>query len=219
MRRERRALAERGLPPDPRAAAVNRGALAAALKAKVRGEVRFDNGSRALYATDGSNYRQTPIGVFVPRDEDDVGAAVLSAAVKWLAGIGPQRRLPQFAKHTFRHWFGRRGPRNLDRPKVLFWPDTFNNYFHPEVAQAAIEVLEAAGYQATIPGRTLCGGRPLYDFGMLSTAKRLLRQTVNWRRNWPKTAPSSAEVIQAAIRGDAPQPVRSASPCLAASDR
>src|SRR5204863_1072796 len=39
---------------------------------RVRGEVRFDEGSRALYATDASNYRQVPIGVVVPRDEGDV---------------------------------------------------------------------------------------------------------------------------------------------------
>src|SRR5215510_11614377 len=42
------------------------------LRACVRGEVRFDNGSRALYATDGSNYRQVPIGVVVPQDINDV---------------------------------------------------------------------------------------------------------------------------------------------------
>src|SRR5262249_3094497 len=41
-----------------------------------RGEVRFDNGSRALYATDGSNYRQVPIGIVIPRDNDDVIATV-----------------------------------------------------------------------------------------------------------------------------------------------
>jgi FAD/FMN-containing dehydrogenase/Fe-S oxidoreductase len=52
------------------------GDLAAALKREVRGEVRFDLGSRALYATDGSNYRQIPIGLVVPRDVDDVVAAV-----------------------------------------------------------------------------------------------------------------------------------------------
>ena len=46
------------------------------LRRAVRGEVRFDRGSRALYATDASNYRQVPIGVVVPRDEDDVRAAV-----------------------------------------------------------------------------------------------------------------------------------------------
>jgi FAD/FMN-containing dehydrogenase/Fe-S oxidoreductase len=42
----------------------------------IRGEVRFDAGSRSLYATDGSNYRQIPIGVVLPRDAGDVAAAV-----------------------------------------------------------------------------------------------------------------------------------------------
>src|ERR1700761_1018047 len=46
------------------------------LQASVRGEVRFDAGSRALYATDGSNYRQVPIGVVIPRDIADVQAAL-----------------------------------------------------------------------------------------------------------------------------------------------
>ena len=46
-------------------------ALAVALQERVYGEVRFDDGSRALYATDGSNYRQTPIGVVIPRDLND----------------------------------------------------------------------------------------------------------------------------------------------------
>jgi FAD/FMN-containing dehydrogenase/Fe-S oxidoreductase len=46
------------------------------LKKTVRGEVRFDDGSRALYATDASNYRQVPIGLVVPRDVDDVEATV-----------------------------------------------------------------------------------------------------------------------------------------------
>src|ERR1700684_4013229 len=45
-------------------------------KREVRGEVRFDRGSRALYATDGSNYRQIPIGLVVPRNAEDVVAAV-----------------------------------------------------------------------------------------------------------------------------------------------
>src|SRR5580704_3498917 len=46
------------------------------LKREVRGEVRFDRGSRAMYATDGSNYRQVPIGLVIPRDADDVITAV-----------------------------------------------------------------------------------------------------------------------------------------------
>ncbi len=50
--------------------------LEKALLGEVRGEVRFDRGSRAMYATDGSNYRQIPIGLVVPLDADDVKAAV-----------------------------------------------------------------------------------------------------------------------------------------------
>ena len=42
------------------------------LKKKIEGEVRFDNGSRALYATDASNYRQIPIGVVIPKSENDI---------------------------------------------------------------------------------------------------------------------------------------------------
>src|SRR5437899_976895 len=54
-------------------------ALESALRRHLRGEVRFDAGSRALYATDGSNYRQVPIGVVLPRDADDVVAAITLA--------------------------------------------------------------------------------------------------------------------------------------------
>jgi Fe-S oxidoreductase len=59
---------------------------------------------------------------------------------------------------------------------VILWPDTFNDHFHPEVATAALEVLEAAGYTVVVPEATLCCGRPLYDYGFLDTAKRLLRR-------------------------------------------
>src|SRR5688572_33164445 len=51
-------------------------ALERALKQSVRGEVRFDAGARALYATDSSNYRQVPIGLVIPLDEADVVATI-----------------------------------------------------------------------------------------------------------------------------------------------
>jgi len=53
--------------------------LEAELRKTIRGEVRFDAGSRALYATDASNYRQIPIGLVIPKDADDVIAAVAAA--------------------------------------------------------------------------------------------------------------------------------------------
>ncbi len=69
------------MPPDSAAPTghstqLDDAALEAALRRHLRGEVRFDSGSRALYATDGSNYRQVPIGVVIPRDKEDVLATV-----------------------------------------------------------------------------------------------------------------------------------------------
>jgi FAD/FMN-containing dehydrogenase/Fe-S oxidoreductase len=57
-------------------AQVDAAALAEALRTNLRGEVRFDRSARALYATDGSNYRQVPIGIVIPRDADDVAATM-----------------------------------------------------------------------------------------------------------------------------------------------
>src|SRR5215470_17269896 len=60
-------------------AKVDSDGLASALARNLRGEVRFDAGTRALYATDGSSYRQVPIGVVLPRDNEDVIATVALA--------------------------------------------------------------------------------------------------------------------------------------------
>src|SRR5208337_3146712 len=62
--------------PAPRSSRTDASGLAQALRRALRGEVRFDQGSRALYSTDGSNYRQVPIGVVLPYDTDDVLAAI-----------------------------------------------------------------------------------------------------------------------------------------------
>ncbi len=103
-------------------------------------------------------------------------APFFSGALKSLLGVAPQRELPRFAPATFRDWFFRRGPRNAHGSPVILWADTFNNYFHPEVARAATEFLERAGWRVIVPRAALCCGRPLYDYGMLGTARRWLRQ-------------------------------------------
>jgi FAD/FMN-containing dehydrogenase/Fe-S oxidoreductase len=107
----------------------------------------------------------------------------LSAAVKAAAGIARRRRLPVFARQTFRQWFAGRSSKACGgRPPVLLWPDTFNNHFHPETARAAVRVLEAAGFSVTIPAEPLCCGRPLYDYGMLALAGKLLREILDTLR-------------------------------------
>ena len=52
--------------------------LAAELREHVRGEICFDGGTRALYSTDASNYRQVPLGVVIPASMEDIAAAVLT---------------------------------------------------------------------------------------------------------------------------------------------
>ena len=98
---------------------------------------------------------------------------------KLLTGIPRQRDIPAFAPRTFKSWFSRHRPRNPDGPAVVLWPDTFNNYFRPHTAKAAVEVLETAGFNVLLPQRNLCCGRPLYDFGMLDRAEGLLLQIMD----------------------------------------
>src|SRR5579864_3316231 len=109
---------------------------------------------------------------------------VLRDIAKWLGGIAPQRQLPRFARQTFKDWFRARVPaaHAPNMPVAILWPDTFTNHFHPEIAKAGVEVLEAAGYEVWVPEKSLCCGRPLYDFGMLETAKRMLRQILDTMR-------------------------------------
>lgn len=103
----------------------------------------------------------------------------MSRALKWAAGVHPRRRFPRFADHTFRHWFERHAPANAAGDPVILFADTFTNHFDPQIAIAAVEVLEAAGCKVAVPQRALCCARPLYAWGMLDTARERLVQCVD----------------------------------------
>lgn len=106
-------------------------------------------------------------------------APVCRSVAKWMAGVAPERTIPRFAHQTFRFLFKEKPAAGDDRGKVILWTDTFNNFFMPETLSAAVEVLESAGFRVVIPRRILCCGRPLYDFGMLKTAKKMLLQILD----------------------------------------
>jgi Fe-S oxidoreductase len=102
-----------------------------------------------------------------------------------ILALAPQRQLPLLARPNFRRWAQRHRPalfdpnNNSDKPQLVLWIDTFNNYFHPETSRAALEVLEQAGFAVKCPQPVLCCGRPLYDFGMLTEAKRYLQRIMD----------------------------------------
>jgi FAD/FMN-containing dehydrogenase/Fe-S oxidoreductase len=102
----------------------------------------------------------------------------LHRAATLLGGL-EHREVPLFAGETLQQWYTRRGPHgDGHRGTVVLWPDTFSNYFHPHVGQAAVEVLESAGWRAEIPAEPVCCGLTWISTGQLATGKRILRQAV-----------------------------------------
>ena len=109
-------------------------------------------------------------------------ANTLMTLGKPFSGVAKERRLPRFAPKTFRELFAARASgraKGAEGKRVVLWADTFNNHFLPETAVAAMEVLELCGYQVVIPRKRVCCGRPLYDWGFLDRAKKVLRETLD----------------------------------------
>jgi FAD/FMN-containing dehydrogenase/Fe-S oxidoreductase len=115
-------------------------------------------------------------------------APAFSHILRMALHLAPAREIPRLARSSFRHMI--RGKQNETTnasasasvsasgnvSEVILWVDTFNNYFHPETAQAALQVLTQAGFAVTVPDQQICCGRPLYDFGMLNRAKEYLER-------------------------------------------
>ena len=92
-------------------------------------------------------------------------------ALEKIAGIDRRRPLPALAAQTFTDWFARRTPpAAAPRGEVVLFNDTFTTYNVPEIARAAVGVLEAAGYRVVLVDRKCCG-RPLISKGMLGEAR------------------------------------------------
>ena len=106
---------------------------------------------------------------------------ILRDVLKSVLHVASERTLPRFAPRNFRQEFHRTPqPQSSDqKQQVLLWPDTWNNYFHPQALHAAVSVLSASGAQVQVPKRHICCGRPLYDFGFLDEARRYLRRILD----------------------------------------
>jgi Fe-S oxidoreductase len=116
-----------------------------------------------------------------------------SPLIKRIAGVARERQLPRLAPKSFQK--ARNSSTNLvqeaappqvaweektgDFPQsVLLWPDTWNNYYHPQSLLAAETVLSLVGFRVETPRGHICCGRPLYDFGLLSAARSYLAQVL-----------------------------------------
>ncbi|MBO0775881.1 MAG: FAD-binding oxidoreductase, partial [Actinobacteria bacterium] len=103
---------------------------------------------------------------------------VLHRAATLAAGV-EHREFPLFAGETLQQWYARRGPRGDGRRgTVLLWPDSFTNNFHPHVGQAAVTVLEDAGWRVEVPTGPVCCGLTWISTGQLATGKGMLKRAV-----------------------------------------
>ncbi|WP_405469812.1 FAD-binding and (Fe-S)-binding domain-containing protein [Streptomyces canus] len=102
----------------------------------------------------------------------------LSRAAVAIAGV-ENREVPLFAGETLQQWFARHEPYGDGaRGSVLLWPDTFTNHFHPHIGQAAVTLMEHAGWRVVLPEEPLCCGLTWISTGQLATAERVLGRTV-----------------------------------------
>jgi Fe-S oxidoreductase len=121
---------------------------------------------------------------FAPLVNLMTNAPLVGPLGKWVAGIAQARRLPAFARRTYRQIAQQTATannadnagnaRDASAKKVILWVDTFNDHFSPEIATAAADVLTRLGFQVVLPKKRLCCGRPLYDYGLLERARELL---------------------------------------------
>lgn len=109
----------------------------------------------------------------------------LNGAGRWVItrlGVHPARRLPQFAAQPFSHWYRQhrrdRHPTTETGRQVVFFHDTFTEHNHPQIGQAVIHVLEAAGYEPILLPSRKCCGRPAVSRGLLDEAQWLARHNV-----------------------------------------
>ena len=116
---------------------------------------------------------------------------LLARAGERLVGLTARRERPRWRRDVFREGAtvtsSIPAPDASDRPEVLLWVDTFNTYFEPENAHAALRVLEAAGYRVhlpTLPGRPPCCGRTFLNAGLVDEARHEARRLLSTLSPW-----------------------------------
>ncbi|HRV96237.1 MAG TPA: heterodisulfide reductase-related iron-sulfur binding cluster, partial [Anaerolineae bacterium] len=105
-------------------------------------------------------------------------------------GLTEERQFPRFATETFSSWFQQRPQPLISAKQVLLFNDTWTEYNYPEIGQAAVKVLEAAGYQVNLETQRECCGRPLLTCGMVEPVKPMAQRNVDLllpyvEKGWP----------------------------------
>ena len=110
--------------------------------------------------------------------------ALMGGPGKWLQpllGIHPARSFPHLTSKTFTSWYRSRSKQKnetVSSKQVVFFHDTFMEHNEPEIGQASVKVLEAAGFEAIILEHKKDSGRPAVSKGLLDTAAELANHNI-----------------------------------------
>jgi FAD/FMN-containing dehydrogenase/Fe-S oxidoreductase len=114
-----------------------------------------------------------------------LSGSLTSPLIKHILGIAQERQLPSLASMSYVK-SRRQAPAPSTAceaqsapPRVLLWPDTWNNYYYPQALAAAESLLTAAEFAVDTPHWHICCGRPLYDFGLLDAARSYLAKVLD----------------------------------------
>jgi len=126
------------------------------------------------------------VGSLTPRLTNFVlSNGVTGPLIKHMVGVAQQRQMPRLAKQSYsamraasHQSMMSAGPspegRSAPPQVVVLWADTWNNYYHPQTLASAERVLTQAGFRVEATRGHICCGRPLYDFGLLDSARDYL---------------------------------------------
>jgi FAD/FMN-containing dehydrogenase/Fe-S oxidoreductase len=135
------------------------------------------------------------MGAFTPALTNAfLNGPITSPLIKRIVGIAKERKMPRLARKSYQRTRGgatetSNVPRSSNGSSagnesssqaqvVVLWPDTWNNYYHPQTLTAAETVLTSAGFKVEVPKGHICCGRPLYDFGLLKAARAYLEKVL-----------------------------------------
>lgn len=100
-----------------------------------------------------------------------------------LLGLSDEKGMPKLASQSFTHWIKQHADRQddqfywfgeMNKPTVVLWADSVNNYYRPQLMQSAVNVLLKSGRQVAVAKQHFCCGRPLYEYGFLEQAVKQL---------------------------------------------
>lgn len=159
----------------------------AKMKTEYLAQYKYRNGFTIRDRIFGNIHRVSKLNSYFPSVVNYMSGTYAARIVTERIGISQERNLPQYADKKFSTLFrdhGSENPSTAPNGKVVYFHDTWTEYFYPEIGEAACGVLRALGYEPEIVFKRECCGRPLLSKGMVKDAKELAHKNTELLGNY-----------------------------------